>query len=214
MIYATESCLKGVIPGVNSTKDAMKSSEILPPNYNVYRNDRGTLGGVFILVEKSITSVEQTSFVTDGEIEWVKVKMKNNKDLLVGSLYMPHREQKHFEELSKSLEKIENHNITNIVLTGDFNCPDIRWDTQTSCGPDREIQQGLADLMGANNLAQIHDSPTRENNLLDLVFVSNPTLVKSSVNVPGISDHEIIITDFEIKVHHKTHNTQEMLHLQ
>jgi hypothetical protein len=50
--------------------------------------------------------------------------------------------------------------------------------------------------MGANNVTQIHDSPTRENNLLDLVFVSNPTLVKSSVNVPGISDHEIIITNF------------------
>ena len=51
--------------------------------------------------------------------------MKNNKDLLVGSFYMPHREQKHLDELSKSLEKIENHNITNVVLTGDFNCPDI-----------------------------------------------------------------------------------------
>jgi hypothetical protein len=116
---------------------------------------------------------------------------------------MPHREQKHLDELSKSLEKSENHSITNIVLTGDFNCPDIRWDTQTACGPDREIQQGLSDLMGANNLTQIHDSPTRENNLLDLVFVSNRTLVKSSVNVPGISDHEIIITDFETKVHHQ-----------
>jgi hypothetical protein len=56
----------------------LKSCEIFPPNYNVYRNDRRTLGGgVFILVEKSISSVEQTSFITDGEIEWVKVKMKN-----------------------------------------------------------------------------------------------------------------------------------------
>jgi hypothetical protein len=59
---------------------------------------------------------------------------------------MPHREQKHLDELSKYLEKIENHNITNIVLTGDLYCPDIRWDTQTACEPDREIQQGLADL--------------------------------------------------------------------
>jgi hypothetical protein len=41
------------------------------------------------------------------------------------------------------------------------------------------------------------------NSLLVLVFVSNPTLVKSSVNVPGISDHEIIKTDFETKVHHQ-----------
>jgi hypothetical protein len=44
-------------------------------------------GGLFILVEKSITPVEQTSFITEGEIEWVKVKIKNNKDLLVGSFY-------------------------------------------------------------------------------------------------------------------------------
>ena len=87
--------------------------------------------------------------------------MKNNKDLLVGSFYMPHREQKHLDELSKSPEKIENHNITNITLTGDFNCPDIRWNTQTASGPDREIQQGLADLLGVNNLTHIHDSPTR-----------------------------------------------------
>ena len=107
IICATESGLKSVKPGVNPTKDAIKYCEIFPPNYNVYRNDRRILGGVFILVEKSITSVEQTSFITDGEIEWVKVKMKNNKDLLVGSFYMPHREQKHLEELSKSLEKMK-----------------------------------------------------------------------------------------------------------
>jgi hypothetical protein len=61
--------------------------------------------------------MEQTSFITDGEIEWVKVKMKNNKDLLVGSFYMPHREQQHLDELSKSLEIIENHNITNIEIS-------------------------------------------------------------------------------------------------
>ena len=33
---------------------------------------RGTVGGgVFIMVEKSITSVEQTYLITDGEIDWV-----------------------------------------------------------------------------------------------------------------------------------------------
>jgi hypothetical protein len=37
--------------------------------------------------------------MTDGEIEWVKIKMKNQKDLLIGSFYMPHREQKHLDEL-------------------------------------------------------------------------------------------------------------------
>jgi hypothetical protein len=40
IICATESWLKGVKPGVNPTIDAIKSCEIFPPNYNVYRNDR------------------------------------------------------------------------------------------------------------------------------------------------------------------------------
>jgi hypothetical protein len=61
---------------------------------------------------------------------------------------MPQREQKHLEELSKSLEKIENHNITNIVLTGDFNCPDIRWDTQTACGPERDTTAIFYSIFG------------------------------------------------------------------
>jgi hypothetical protein len=44
IICTTQSWLKGVKPGVDPTKDTLKSSEIFPPNYNVYRNDRGTLG--------------------------------------------------------------------------------------------------------------------------------------------------------------------------
>lgn len=152
---------------------------------------------------KSITSMEQPTYITDGEIEWVNIKIKNNKDFLVGSYYMPHREQRHLEELNKSLDKIDQHNKKNIILTGDFNCSNIRWDLSTANGPDREIQQELIDIMGSNNLTQIHNSPSREGNLLDLVFVSNPTVVKSSINVPGISDHDIIITDLETKVQHQ-----------
>ena len=135
IVCGTESWLKGIKPGKTPSKDGIKSSEIFPPNYTAYRNDRGTLGGgVFVLVEKSLTSVEQTSLVTDGEIEWVKIKMKNNKDLLISSFYMPHREQKHLEELKKSLEAVDQQNVNNIVICGDFNCPDINWTNLTASG--------------------------------------------------------------------------------
>jgi len=79
IVCGTESWLKGIKPGRNPTKDAIKSSEISPLEYDVYRNDRGTLGGgVFIMIEKSITSIEKTEFITEGELQWVKIKMKNN----------------------------------------------------------------------------------------------------------------------------------------
>jgi hypothetical protein len=42
--YLILSWLKGIKPGENPKRDAIKSNEIFPQNYNVYRNDRGTLG--------------------------------------------------------------------------------------------------------------------------------------------------------------------------
>ena len=31
--------------------------------------------------------------------------------------------------------------------------------------------------------------------MLDLIFTNNPSLIKSTGNAPGISDHDIVITD-------------------
>jgi hypothetical protein len=77
IICGTELWLKGVKPGQNPTKDAIKSSEIFPSDCLHYRSDRGTLGGgIFILVHKSIISIEQPEIVTDCEIEWVKIKFQ------------------------------------------------------------------------------------------------------------------------------------------
>ena len=47
-------------------------------------------------------------------------------------------------------------------------------------------------------LTQIHNEPTRYGNMLDLVFTNNPSLVKSSYSVPGISDHAMVVTDLDI----------------
>ena len=49
------------------------------------------------------------------------------------------------------------------------------------------------------NLNQIHEHPTRGENLLDLIFTTSPSLVKNSVSTPGISDHDIVLTDFITK---------------
>ena len=43
---------------------------------------------------------------------------------------MPHRNNKDMEELDKSLKIItEESNNNNIIIAGDFNCPDIYWGT-------------------------------------------------------------------------------------
>jgi hypothetical protein len=69
------------------------------------------------------------------------MQLKDMKELLIGSLYMPHRNMEDVKELDKSLNLVSNKK--NIILTGDFNCPDINWDTMTlnQDAQDKEIQE-------------------------------------------------------------------------
>jgi endonuclease/exonuclease/phosphatase (EEP) superfamily protein YafD len=96
---------------------------------------------------------------------------------------------------------LNNGKPKHIILAGDFNCPDITWSNMTinPKAPEKEVQQQFIDLSTEFNLTQVHDIPTREDSLLDIVLTTNATLVKSSTNIPGLSDHDIIITDAIIK---------------
>ena len=73
------------------------------------------------------------------------------------------------------------------------------WDWVKPSAPDRTIQQNLIDITNSSNLKQIHTESTREKALLDLVFTTNPTLLRNSTSVPGISDHDMIVTDIDTK---------------
>jgi hypothetical protein len=76
IICGTESWLKGIQPGKPTRKDVIKSSEVFPENFKIYRNDRGTLsGGVFVGIHEDLISTENTSIITECEIEWSKVKL-------------------------------------------------------------------------------------------------------------------------------------------
>ena len=125
---------------------------------------------------------------------------------------MPHRNMKDVEELEKSLKLItEENKHNNIILAGDFNCPDINWEKLTTDqkAQDKEVQKALVDITTQNGLTQLHEEPTRENNLLDLIFTTNPSLVKSTTNIPGISDHAIVVADIDTKPYYQKNNPRK-----
>ena len=78
------------------------------------------------------------------------------------------------------------------------------------CDTDREVQQALLDLTIEHGLSQVHVQPTRGNNLLDLVFTNNPSIVKTSLSVPGISDHAMVVTDIDIIPKHIKQNPRKI----
>ncbi len=63
------------------------------------------------------------------------------------------------------------------------------------------MQQALIDLSIEHGLSQVHNQPTRLDNILDLVFTNNESLVKTSNSIPGISDHAMIVTDTDLLPH-------------
>ena len=64
------------------------------------------------------------------------------------------------------------------------------------------VQKALIDFAVEHGLTQVHHQPTRDNNILDLVFTTNPSLVKTTSSIPGISDHAMIVTDIDIIPHY------------
>ena len=99
------------------------------------------------------------------------------------------------EELEKFIEAItisNNGRLPNIILSGDFNLPSIDWETNTvQDNPQygQAINSKLVEIANNNDLIQMVTEPTRGNNILDLLFTTNPALVEHIEIHPGMSDH-------------------------
>jgi hypothetical protein len=81
------------------------------------------------------------------------------------------------------------------VTVGDFNQPKIDWITLTSVGDPKCVT--LLDLCQSNGLSQLVTEPTRERNILDLIFTNDPQIISTlQVNEPfSTSDHNLISFD-------------------
>ena len=114
---------------------------------------------------------------------------------------MRHRNNKDMEELEKSLKIItEENNNNNIIIAGDFNCPDIQWETLSLKheASDKEVQRMLIEITSQSGFTHLHDEPKRENNLLDLIFTTNPTLAKA-----------IVVTDIDTRPYYQKPNPRK-----
>ena len=71
-----------------------------------------------------------------------------------------------------------------------------RW-IGTICAPPPgckhpSFHRQITEVLNDSNLTQTVSLPTRDSNILDIFFTTNPTLVQRVSILPGISDHEIV----------------------
>ena len=92
------------------------------------------------------------------------------------------------EDLKTALSMVTN--VNNIILAGDFNLPSIIWKDgigQIGVNPvyGREVNSMFLDIVNEFGLEQQVYECTRENHILDLVFVSQPNPINKIDTIPG-----------------------------
>ena len=186
----------------------VSSAEFLPQGYKGFRKDRTSGGGgVMIVVRVGYAASEVQMEDVTGEVIWTKLDLLNNNPLYLCSFYRTPADHTTAQllELEKSLEHINNMTRNNpnatIIVGGDFNAGDINWETNSvpSGAKQSTICSKVLDILSLFGLAQQQQCSTRENRILDLFCTNNPGLTKAITTIPGISDHEIICADCDIK---------------
>ena len=178
-------------------------SEILPANspYNIYRKNRPDgYGGSLLLIKSDIIS-EPVDIQTRCDIIFRKVQCSDSQTLIIGSAYRPtNNDMDYANELVEVIQRVCHKYMDAVVwLAGDFNLPDIDWSRNNITGHQyrKDVNKAFLTLESDLGLHQTIDSPTREDNILDLFLRNRPILYRSTV-IPGISDHHAIINDSHI----------------
>lgn len=169
----------------------------IPPNYSMYRQDRTDRGGgVAILIKNEFKvnsislPVDQWIYPTSLEIVSLAVQYKYNKSFIVSCVYRTAYVQNDIHNLENCLEYFSRSSKKCFVL-GDFNINILQQNTQT---------KSLLATAKRHDFKQIVNEPTRNENLLDVIFVNDRTITteNSIVKDLELSDHKLIELNVKI----------------
>ena len=154
-------------------------------------------GGVICYVKNSLNAIKIDKEDSESyDSIYVEITKNNNSKVIIGTVYRPPKQQAaddvvlYREINSLSLNK-------QAIIIGDFNCPNIDWGSMHG---DQEGNK-LIEMIEDTFLTQIVDQPTRENNILDLILVTDPDLISNcevGEKVNGC-DHHLIRFDVNIE---------------
>ncbi len=163
----------------------------IPPNYDMYRNDRtGRGGGVAILIKKQFKVKpitiprDEWDLPTSLEIVSLSVQYKFNKSFIVSCVYRTAYVRNDTHNLGYCLEYFSKAN-KKCFVTGDVNINIMQQNMQT---------KSLMNTVGRHGFKQLINEPTRNDNLIDLIFVNDPTITSDNTSVKDLelSDHRLV----------------------
>ena len=129
-------------------------------SYDLFRRDRTDRqgGGVVIAAKKDLQAQLQTQLETQCETIWISLSLRRAKTLYIGCYYRPNaQDNTSCAALGESLSRIPIH--SNIIIAGDFNYPDMDWQTKTvTAHTNRRLHEEFIDFIYDYSL-QLVDTP-------------------------------------------------------
>ena len=192
--------------GCESKLDGEPTCSVFPAHYTVYRKDRNSHGGgVFIAIKDIYPSYPLYPSTANCEIVWASLELQSHKKVLLASFYRPPNSNSEImDQFCYSVNKVFQDfapNFPQLLIGGDFNLPGIDW-TSYSVLSHKDLQQSttLIDCILDNCLNQVIKYPTRGQNILDLMFTSNPNLLSNELHAPSLShDHDAVFLELIFK---------------
>ena len=175
------------------TNDSISNDLLNITGYNISerkdRNDtdRGRGGGIIVYVKKTLYAWREECETVFNQCGMIQIKT-NNGDLQVLAVNRsPNSAKANDDELCRYIERMNG----TFIIVGDFNFPDIRWQSGCAGSKGRKFLETMHD----NFLTQHVETATHNSgNTLDLIISSEDNLVGNveTCGKIGKSDHDLI----------------------
>ena len=152
-------------------------------------------GGVILAVKKSLAS-KPINVSIRSESVYCQIPLAGKPPTIVGCVYRPpENDLETCGLINREIREIKSKFKKSLIwVGGDFNLPDINWNSYSikSYKYLKEINEAFLDTFNDSGLRQTVDAPTRGENVLDIFLTNCPDLVNSSAVSAGVGDHDAV----------------------
>ncbi len=188
-------------------KTPPSKAELTLDNYELYYNheDNDCHRGVCIYIHHSLKSSQVfPSERSCAEAIWCEIKLQKNDTLIIGTVYRsPNSDPANNDAVNKHLLDVCLQNPTHLLITGDFNHPEVDWQNGCTNTNDDHKAKKFLDTIYDCYLIQHVDEPThwrcdQEPTLIDLVLTNEEGMVNGIDYLPplGKSHHSGLLFNY------------------
>ena len=165
---------------------------------NIFRKDRHIQrgGGVLLAVRNHLPCSRRFDLEVEAEMLALEICLTHKIRVVAAAFYRsPNSDADTFLfQLRQFLDKYSRTGLSNLIVTGDFNFPNIDWYTGSPFRSDPSTEEPC-NILGDFFLIQKNMSPTRglgitEGNILDLVLTNNEFLIRDVSVHPNAFDSD------------------------